>query len=180
MGFQVKISGRDSLVFGISESGARKPPYPAIFGTPPLRGTGFPRGKPDEKVLQGEVMSQRVPPSAGRWFCSSLLIVIPAHAGIQGFAFVFSFVFPPSVGDEKPERRHSPRLWIPACAGMTALANSWRGGVFFNNPFIQSLFRQSRENARPRYHQRPRRCRRHKRNHPRRLPRSARSYPSPR
>jgi len=34
------------------------------------------------------------------------------------------------VGDEKPERRHSPRLWIPAFAGMTASANSERGGLF--------------------------------------------------
>ncbi|MCY3823312.1 MAG: hypothetical protein OXG62_05530 [Nitrospinae bacterium] len=44
--------------------------------------------KPDqdgvvEKVRKGEMMSQRVPPNAGWWFCSSLLIVIPAKAGIH-------------------------------------------------------------------------------------------------
>ena len=44
-----------------------------------------------EKALQGEVMSQRVPPNAGRWFCSSLLIVIPAKAGIHLFCLCFLF-----------------------------------------------------------------------------------------
>ena len=31
----------------------------------------------------GGMMSQRAPSSVGRWFCSSLLIVIPAKAGIH-------------------------------------------------------------------------------------------------
>jgi len=39
--------------------------------------------------------------------------------------FFYFFRIPASEwGDEKPECRHSPRLWIPAFAGMTASANS--------------------------------------------------------
>ena len=38
-------------------------------------------------------MPQRAPPNAGRGFCSSLLIVIPAHAGIQGL-YHFDFALP--------------------------------------------------------------------------------------
>ena len=46
--------------------------------------TGGPdRGGAVEKALQGEVMSRRAPPNAGWRFCASLLIVIPAKAGIR-------------------------------------------------------------------------------------------------
>jgi len=46
-----------------------------------------------EKALEWEMMSQRATPNAGRRFCSSFLIVIPAYAGIQGLCLCFFYFF---------------------------------------------------------------------------------------
>ena len=54
---------------------------------------------------------------------NAVLIVIPAHAGIQGLLFLYlSFRFIVCLG--RPAIRYSRLLWIPACAGMTVVVNS--------------------------------------------------------
>ena len=61
---------------------------------------------------------------------NAVLIVIPAHAGIQGLLYLsFRFIVFPG----HPAIRYPRLLWIPAFAGMTAVVNSERGG-FFQQP----------------------------------------------
>ena len=79
-----------------------------------------------EKVLQGEVMSQRAPPDVERWFCSSLLIVIPAYSR-NPFAdagkISAAFHSPPMRGNPDERRKNGFRQTLPPWSGLTP---EWR------------------------------------------------------
>ena len=81
------------------------------------------------------MMPRRAPSNAESWVCSSLLIVIPAKAGIHLRVRVNTrrhFIPPPMRGNS--EERRKAQKWIPAFAGMTANPPTGTGPVSVRGP----------------------------------------------